>query len=263
MRAAGVRTETWDDEHGTYEDITFYLTDLPYDANERVHDTGQVEIKGYIGNFVLGKNSTLTINEGASVQMKKVNTGSGSIEAELIVQGILNVLGIVEGGFIDINNSGSVTGNGTIRSAELDLDPEGTMSADLLLNKSALTINGNRTITPPMLKDSTIYLKGSDITVPELNVSGVSLIGVNTIPDLLYQNKYNIRDINVSSGSSLKIICNDHLYGDDLYSRLLEDSYLEISGKITGGPVDVLGGGVWYTGNQTEILPAVPELRFP
>ena len=259
ISVAGVRTETWDDEEGIKEDVTFYLTDLPYDANQPVHDNGRVEITEYVGNVVLGNNSTLTIDQGASIQMNKISTGFNSIEAELIVKGVLNVLGIVEGGFIDVKNSGSVTGNGTIRSAEVDMDPEGTMSTYLLLDKSGLTINGDRTIIPPMLKDSVIYLKGSDITIPELNASGVSLIGVNTTGSTSSSGNYSIGDITISSGGSLEIICNDHLYGDDWYSRLLEDSSLEISGKITGGSVHVLGGGVYYTGNQTDILPVVPD----
>ncbi len=258
ISVTGVRKEVWDDENGLKEDVTFYLTDLPHDANNPVHNNGNVEITEYIGNVILGKNSTLTIDKGASVQMKKINTGLKSIEAEMIIKGVLNVLGIVEGGFIDINDSSSVTGNGTIKSAEVNLHPEGTISSDLLLDKSGLTINGDRTIIPPTLKDSVIYLKGSNITIPELNSSGVSLIGVNTTANTSYTNKYNIRDITVSSGGSLEIICNDHPYGDDLYSRLLEDSCLEISGKITGGPVHVLGGSVSYTGNQTDILPVVP-----
>ena len=258
ISVAGVRTETWDDEEGIKEDVTFYLTDLPSDADDPVHYNGRVEITEYIGNVVLGKNSTLTVNEGASVQMKKISTGFKSIEAELIVQGVLNVLGIVEGGLIDINNNGSVTGTGTIRSAEVDLAAEGTISSKLLLDKSGLTIKGDGTFTPPTLKDSIIYLKGSNITISELNASGVSRIGVNTNNSTSYTNKYKIGDITISSGGSLEIVCNDHSYGDDLYSRLFEDSNLEINGKIAGGPVYVLGGGVRYTGDQSDILPVVP-----
>lgn len=262
ISVAAVRTETWDDEEGIKEDVTFYLTKLPPDANNPVHDNGRVEITEYIGNVTLGENSTLTISEGASVQMRRISTGFESIEAELIIHGVLNVLGIVEGGFIDINSGGSVTGNGTIQSSDLDLGSEGTMSADLLLDTSGLTIskgkNDSRTIIPPMLKDSVIYLKGPNITIPELNASGISFIGVNTINSPSYS-KYKIGNIKISSGGSLEIICNDHPYGDDLYSRLLEDSCLEISGKITGGPVHVLGGRVWYTGNQTDVLPTVPD----
>ena len=259
ISVAAVRTETWDDEEGIKEDVTFYLTDLPYDANHETHYNGQVEIAEYVGNVVLGQNSSLTINEGASVQMNKISTGIKSIEAELIVQGVLNVIGIVEGGFIDVKSSGSVTGNGTIRSAEVDLDPEGTISSGLLLDNSGLTIKGDGTFTPPALKDSIIYLKGSDITISELNASGVSRIGVNTNYGSSYTNKYKIGDITISSGGSLEIVCNDHPYGDDLYSRLFEDSHLEINGKISGGPVYVLGGGVWYTGDQKDILPVVPD----
>ena len=262
ISAAAVRSEVWDDENGIGEDVTFYLTDLPYDANMPVHDTGHVEITGYIGNVVLGKNSTLTIDQGASIQMKKIKTGFESIEAELIVQGAMNVLGVLEGGFIDVKSGGSVTGNGTISSAEIDLDPAGTVSSDLLLDKSSLAINGDRTITPPMLKDSIIYLKGSAITIHELNVSGVSRIGVNTLDhhNPSYSSIYKIGNITVSPESRLEIVCNDHPSAalTEGYSRLVEDSRLEISGKITGGPVNVLGGSVWYTGKQTDIFPVVP-----
>ena len=258
ISVAGVRTEVWGDENGEHEDVTFYLTDLPYDANDPSHPAGHVEITRYIGNVVLGKNSTLTIDENASVQMKKMETGFDSIEAELIVKGALNVLGVLEGGFTDVSGSGSITGNGTIRSAELNLSPDGTISPELLLDKSGLTINGNRTIIPPNLKDSIIYLKGSDMTIPELNASGVSRIGVNTNEDPARPNRYIVSDITVNSGGSLEIFCNDHIYADDLYSRLVEDSCLEINGNITGGPVYVLGGSVRYTGNKTDKLPVVP-----
>ncbi|MBR3124006.1 MAG: hypothetical protein IKF42_01035, partial [Mogibacterium sp.] len=258
ISVAGVRTEVWGDENGEHEDVTFYLTDLPYDANNPSHPAGHVEITRYIGNVVLGKSSTLTIDENASVQMKKMETGFDSIEAELIVKGALNVLGVLEGGFTDVSGSGSITGNGTIRSAELNLDPDGTISPELLLDKSGLTINGNRAIIPPNLKDSIIYLKGSDMTIPELNASGVSRIGVNTNEDPARPNRYIVSDITVNSEGSLEIVCNDHIYADDLYSRLVEDSCLEINGNITGGPVYVLGGSVRYTGNKTDKLPVVP-----
>ena len=155
------RKETWsgEDTDGPVTDVTLYTTDLPVDCENPVHDLGTVEIEEYVGSVILGENSTLTIDEGASVQLKKIRTGFSYIEAELVVKGALNVLGVLEGGFIDINNGGSVTGNGTVRSANVNLNPGGKISEDLLLEKSGLSVHGNdRSITPPKLQDSAIYL---------------------------------------------------------------------------------------------------------
>ncbi len=260
--ALAVRTELWsgEDTDGLVSDITIYSEDPPSDFNHPVHENGTVETVGYTGKFVLGKNSTLTVSDGASIRLKKISTGLSSVAAELIIQGALNAAGIVEGGFVNISDSGSVSGNGTIRSSEVTLDPAGKISEDILLENSGLTIKGDRTITPPQLKDSIIYLKGSTITIKELTASGVSRIGVETIGNA-YGNSYTIGDITLSSGSRLEVVCNDHQSAAyDAYEipRYLEDSFLTVSGAITGGAVYVLGGCVKYTGTQTDNIPVVP-----
>ena len=255
------RTELWDNEDGEVTDVTLYTTNLPSDANQPVHWGGIVDIEGYIGSVVLGKNSSLTIDKGASVQLKKIQAGLSYFEAELVVEGALNVLGVLEGGFTSINNGGSVTGDGTVRTANIDLNPGGTISKNTLLEYSGLSIIGNnRSIVPPRLKDSIIYLKGSRINIPELTVSGKSRIGLRTTEDLSYYDACRIGDITLSPGSVLEILCNDHPYVTDsnLESRYVEDGYLEIYGSIVGGAVNVLGGFVEYTGSNADNLPSVP-----
>lgn len=259
--ALAVRTELWsgEDTDGLVSDITIYTEDPPSDFNHPVHENGTVETEGFTGKFVLGKNSTLTVSDGASIKLKKLSTGLSSVAAELIIQGALNAAGIVEGGFVNISDGGSISGNGTIRSSEVTLDPDGKISEDILLENSGLTIKGDRSITPPQLKDSIIYLKGSTITIPELTASGVSRIGVETIGESY--GLYTIKDIILSSGSSIEVVCNDHqsaAYDFSEVPRYLEDSFLTISGAITGGAVYVLGGCVIYTGAQTDNIPFVP-----
>ena len=104
-----------------------------------------------------------TVNTGALIQ------GRSSLEAELIVKGLLTVKGVLEGGYVDVSNSGTVKGNGTIHSASIDLEPNGYISALpdlsgrlLTLDDCQLTIKGDdRSLNTPLIKDSTIYLKGS------------------------------------------------------------------------------------------------------
>lgn len=257
------RKELWDGEgtDGPVTDVTLYTTDLPVDCENPVHDLGIVEIEEYVGSVILGENSTLTIDEGASVKLKKIRTGFSHIEAELIVEGALNVLGVLEGGFINIKDNGSVTGNGTVMSADVDLGSGGTISKDLLMERSGLSVHGdNRSIIPPKLQDSAIYLKGSLIDIPELTASGKSWVGLSTSDTLSYSVMNKIGNITLDPGSTLDIVCNDHPYIDDQIrrSRYVEDGGLMIYGSITGGAVNVLGGFVEYTGSNTDNLPAVP-----
>ena len=262
--ATGVRTETWYEE-GSEEpvkDVTYYTGDLPYNVNESQHN-GFVDVEAYVGSVRLGANSTLTIEDGASVQLKKIKTGLSYIEGELFVKGVLDVEGTLEGGYVDVGDGASVNGNGTILSSGINLNAGGSLSTGLLLDKCGLSVLGeDRSFTPPPVKDSIIYLKGSRIAIPELNASGVSRIGVTTIGVTGGNySKCEIGNITLGQESSLEIVCNEHSYApyhEDL-PRLVEDSFLTISGKITGGPVNVLGGFVEYTGTGAGIVPVVPD----
>jgi len=262
--AMGVRTEAWYEEGSDepVKDVTYYTGDLPYNVNESQHN-GFVDVEGYVGSVRLGANCTLTIEDGASVQLKKIKTGLSYIEGELFVKGVLDMEGTLEGGYVDVADGASVTGSGTILSSGINLNAGGSLSQGLLLEKCGLSVLGEgRTFTPPPVKDSIIYLKGSRITIPELNASGVSRIGVITIGVTGGgYSKCEIGDITLGEGSSLEIVCNEHSYApyhEDL-PRLVEDGFLTISGTITGGPVNVLGGFVEYTGTDVAIVPVVPE----
>ena len=279
LSALGVRTETWwNDDAEEQEDVTLYTEDLPYDANIPNHNSGQVEIKGYAASVVLGENSTLTIEDGASVVLKTVNTGAmiqgrSSLEAELIVKGLLTVKGVLEGGYVDVSNSGTVKGNGTIHSASIDLEPNGYISALpdlsgrlLTLDDCRLTIKGDdRSLNTPLIKDSTIYLKGSRINIPTLKATGTCYLGVEVMDGgILGQltNSSTVGNILMDQGSDLNIVCNEHpyvAYGNNDVPRYVEDCYLTISGSITGGAVNVLAGCVEYTGPGTGVIPAVPD----
>ena len=262
--ATGVRTEIYSEEGSEelVEKVTYYTDDLPNNVNEPQYG-GTVEVEGYVGSVRLGANSTLTIANGASVQLKKIRTGLSYIEGELFVKGVLDVEGTLEGGYVDVGDGASVNGNGTILSSGINLNAGGSLSTGLLLDKCGLSVLGeDRSFTPPPVKDSIIYLKGSRIAIPELNASGVSRIGVTTIGVTAgTYSKCEIGDITLGEGSSLEIVCNEHSYApyhEDL-PRLVEDGFLTISGTITGGPVNVLGGFVEYTGTDAAIVPVVPE----
>lgn len=262
-----VRKETWfDDEAEDFvTDVTLYNTDLPSGGSNAAHAGGDVDIEGFFGSVTLGKNSTLTIEEGASVKLKDIKVDFSSIEAELIVQGVLNVLGVLDGGFVDIKDGASVNGDGTVRSADIDLKPDGKISKKLTLENSGLSVNGDGDFTPPKLKNSIIYMKGSQVNIPELIASGVSRISVKTSGPLSYVSyggSYTIGNITMEKGSTLEIVSNDHRvapeYDGDM-PRYVEDSFLTITGMITGGAVNVLAGCVSYTGEETDVLPSVPD----
>ncbi|MBQ3428352.1 MAG: hypothetical protein IJH28_01100 [Mogibacterium sp.] len=235
------------------------------------------EIVEYGSRVIIGNNSTLTVGEGASVSMKKqksqiphVGVGEVMIEAELIIQGAVSVLGMIEGGFIDIENGGSLSGTGTVKSAEVCLEPAGNL--DVSLDESTLTIKGNedgsaRTVAATTINNSIVYMKGSGIDLRNMNVSGSSTLSVDANEP--YDSRFNkVGNITLSQGAKLDIAVNnyDNMVNngtgyDDLLNLRdgLKDSYLEIYGIIKGGAVSVLAGCVRYTGTQTEVYPAVPE----
>lgn len=269
LSSMGLRKETWypDDASEPSTEVTRYLTDMPYDANHPVHDNGNVEFESYSAKFVIGKNGSLSIQDGASVRFNKIEIPSTyglpiNLTGELVVQGILEVIGILENGLIDISKDGSLKGNGTVRSAEINLDPAGSLSKDIILDKSGLTVHGNyASIVLPQLHNSNLYVKGFGITIPELNVSGISRISIDT-GKLIGISSCKIGNINLTQGSRLEVLSNDHQVtplNDNEDPAFLEDSCLEISGLITGGAVHVLAGCVEYTGNIAGILPVVPS----
>lgn len=234
------------------------------------------EIVEYGSRVVIGNGSTLTVGEGASVSMKKIKSqlphigvSEVTIEAELIIQGAVNVLGVIEGGFIDIEDGGTLSGTGSVKSSEVCLEPKGNL--DVSVEKSTLTINGNsdgsiRTASATV-NDSIIYLKGSGIDLANLNVSGSSTLSVDARE--YDDDPFNkVGNITLSQGANLDIAVNTYDNGIDNgtgYDNLvnlrdgLKDSYLEIYGKIKGGTVSVLAGCVRYTGTETDVFPAVPE----
>ena len=259
LGAAAVRTESWVENGQPKEEVTVYTNDVPFEAFDSVHD-GMVELKGAVASVVLGKNSTLTVDSEASIVLKSVQIGIGTECAELIVQGILDIEGVVEGGFVTLDEGGSVTGEGTLQSTEVTLNPQSSLSTSVLLDNSRLRINGDgMTVTPPKLKDSIIYLDGQSITIPLLNASGTSYVGMNTLDE--NGGFCSIGDINLDSGSTLNVVCNNHEYvpyttGE--LPRYVEDCVLTIRGSITGGTVNAYAGLVEYTGTQTDNLPIAP-----
>lgn len=234
------------------------------------------ELVEYGSRVIIGNGSTLTVSEGASVSMKKlksqmphIGVGEVTIEAELIIKGAVNVLGVIEGGFIDIEDGGTLSGTGSVKSAEVCLEPKGNL--DVSVEESTLTINGNadgsvRTASATV-NNSIIYLKGYGIDLANLNVSGSSTLSVDTRD--YYSDHFNkVGNITLSQGANLDIAANNYDNSTDIgtgYDDLvnmrdgLKDSYLEIYGAIKGGTVSVLAGCVRYTGTQTDVYPAVPE----
>ncbi|MBQ6621470.1 MAG: hypothetical protein IJH75_01385 [Mogibacterium sp.] len=272
LGAMVIRTEEWLPEDATEieTDVTRYTTDVPDGANEPVLGNGPVDFQDVGARLVIGKNATLTVNDGASVKlMEIVNNATNylpyTLKSELIIRGILDVKGVVEGGCVNIEEGGTLTGTGKVLSSEVDLHPAGNLSEDVLLEDSALTVhafgNDNWRSVSAKIKDSVIYLKGTNINIPELIVSGVSRLCVDTATFSFCK----VGDITLTKGSDLAILANEHdywsndRYGEGIPDRLLEDCGLEIYGKISGGTVSVLAGCVEYTGSQTDVLPAVPD----
>ena len=270
LGSAIVRTETWYDD-GEQTDVTVYTDEMPHDAYNSSHG-GNVEMEGHVGSVTIGADSTLTIDENATVTLKENTAIVGIVlttfKAKLVVQGILCLDGDVEGGSIDVSDGGKVTGDGTISSAQVDLESGGTIAQEVLLDNSSLAILGSGTVTTPRIKDSIINLKGGDTTLPQVNASGTSYIGVNSefagTSDVEGSGagSYTIVNITVNDGS-LNIVCNDHNYAvftSNEEPRYIEDCFLTISGTVSGnGKVNVLAGRVDYTGTGKDNIPTAPE----
>lgn len=278
LNAMCVRTETWIPE-GSDEpvtDVTIYTTDMPAGSAYPTHPNGTVSITDCGSRLVIGKNSTLTIDSGASVHLNGLRTQNAYLDvrnpkvvAELIVQGALNVAGAIEGGgFIDVQDGGTLSGTGTVKSAEVDLKPAGKLSVPL--EDGILTIqpnaDGSSRVAAPTVKDSIIYLRGSNIFLSDLNVSGSSILSIDTETPANLTN-HKVGNITLSPESNLDITVNkyDDVSGQGYFDEQLEssrdgltDAFLEITGKIIGGTVSVLAGYVKYIGTDPDVIPLVP-----
>ena len=220
----------------------------------------------YGARVIIGNDSTLTVDTGGTVELMTVEDGwNNLIDAELIVQGVLSVNGTVQGGYIDIQSGGNVTGTTHIKSSTVHLQPNGNLSNKVRLTDSSVYVyknpdNSARTVNLSVY-NSNIFLIGSGIAIDSLTAAGSSTLSIDT------NGAYSrVGDITfVGSGGTLDIVHNDHPYvhsgelWESFPERLLEDCRLEINGKITGGQVRVLAGCVNYTGTNPVVLPTVPE----
>ena len=283
LNAFGIRKEYYysyeEDDYVT--DIDLYKDFVSWEKLKRVHDDGQVELEGVVARLVLGGESSLTIDDGATVRVEQITTNAPGIDFEpvasaLVIYGDLNNNGVIEGGFVDeengevtvggfvdVNAGGNLYGTGTILSSDVTLNAGGHLSENILLDTSGLTINGDNMTVSAQIKDSVIYLKANNIVLSELLVSGTSWIGTDSDGAGLgtYYQSCKIGDITSTSGGNLEIVCNDHAYmeGHNSGARYVEDTYLTISGKITGCTVSVLAGCVEYSGDKKNPIPEVPS----
>ena len=277
LGAMCIRTETWtpDGSDEPVTDVTYYMTDMPAGSGNPAHANGTVRITDCGSRIVIGENSTLTVDSEASVHLNKLRTQNAYLDTnipiiagELIIQGAMNVIGVVTGGYIEVQDGGSLSGTGAVKSAEVELQPAGNL--DVPLEESILTVNSNadgsdRTVALTV-KDSTIYLRGTGIDISKLNVSGSSTLSIDT-RNSEYDPYNKVGNIALSQGGNLDIAVNkyDHVgvghYNEEEFNNErdgLTDSYLEIYGGVTGGTVSVLAGCVKYYGPQFSTLPAVP-----
>ena len=275
LSVMSVRTETWtpEDSEEPETNITRYTEDLPIDVLDPTHANGTVELQDYASRLVMGKNSSLTVEDGASLKLNEIESSSiyglsSTVKAVIEIQGILNINGTLEGGYLDIidggkltdvNENDSSTQGGMLLSAEINLNPGGTLQKDLLLKNSSLVITGHQNTASVNIEDSAVYLTGTYINIPELNAAGNSYVGIGRFhkdgsSEFAF---HEIGNINVRDGDTLSIIANEHEYLD--VGIRVDDCSLTISGSITGGTVSVLAGIVTYTGTNMNNLPAVPD----
>ena len=267
----GIRTETWqpEDAREPVTDVTLFTTDIPDDADQPVHH-GEVQIKVASSKLTLGSNSTLTVDDGASILLREIRRQTlrepSRIESGIDVQGSLTIEGRLEGGNIDVKSGGSLLGtdSATLRSSSVNLNLGGNLSEDILLDGCSLTVagptDGTRRVISANIKDSTVYLKGRSIYVRDLRVAGTSRLGTDT-NDRPF-GVCELGNVTFSQGGRLEVCANDSSYWDsDLEDtpNLIEDCRLEISGTITGGTISVLAGCVEYTGTRTDTIPVVPD----
>ena len=268
LSALGIREETWtpDGADAPVTEVSLYKDTIPWEDFHASHDNGTVEIQGYASRLVLGENSSLTIEDEASLRLEKITstmTTSDSIPTAsgIIIKGNLNIDGVAEGGVADLENGGALTGSGSLRSAEVNLYAGGNLSESLSLDDCSITINDGMRISPK-ISGSVIYPLAQGIYLENLNVSGTSWIGIDTAAaDGRYASVCDLGNVTFAEGGSLEIVCTDHAYIPDHNdpARYVEDGYLRINGEITGGTVYVLAGCTEYTGPRTENLPVVPQ----
>ena len=116
LSVMSVRTETWTPEESEEPEtnITRYTEDLPIDVLDPTHANGTVELQDYASRLVMGKNSSLTVEDGASLKLNEIESSSiyglpPTVKAVIEIQGILNINGTLEGGYLDIIDGGKLT----------------------------------------------------------------------------------------------------------------------------------------------------------
>ena len=269
LNATAIRKETWksDDEEGLVTDVTTYKGIVPWEALNPFHYEGIVKLEGTVSRLILGNNSSLTVDNEASIHVEQITTNAIGIDfkpmsSDLVISGTLNNNGVIEGGHVDVNNGGNLCGSGTVLSSEVTLNAGGELSETILLDTSGLTITGEGMTVSAQIKDSAIYLKASNIYLSDLIVKGTSWVGndpVDGVGSGFLRGK--IGNITGSSGAALEIVCNDHSF-DPIFDdapRYVSDCYMTISGTITDCTVSVLAGCVEYSGAKKENIPSVPS----
>ena len=269
LNATAIRKETWysDDEEEFVTDITRYKGIVPGEDLNPFHYEGTVELEGTVSRLILGNNSSLTVDNEASIRVEQITTNAIGINfkpmsSDLVISGTLNNNGVIEGGHVDVNNGGHLCGSGMVLSSEVTLNAGGELSETILLDTSGLTITGEGMTVSAQIKDSAIYLKASNIFLSDLIVKGTSWVGDDPLDEAGSGFRHGkIGNITGSSGAALEIVCNDHSFDPifDEAPRYVSDCYMTISGTITDCTVSVLAGCVEYTGAKKENIPSVPS----
>ena len=261
-------TETWVGKNGTETSVARYKDSIPWQDFEPKHDGGTVTAETITSKLTLGKNSTLTIKSGGSVKVERITTtviqkGFKNTASTLITGGTVNVNGTLEGGFLEVKSGGSLKGSGTVQSSDITLNAGGSLSKDLLLEDCDLSVSDGMTISPKV-KNSTVILNGSGITLSEVNVSGTSYVGTDRrkTSDIEYDNSFGtssnvLGNVKSSDNGVLGIVCNEYPHEASFgeAANHLEDCCLTMNGTISGATVAVLAGYVGYTGAKTNSLP--------
>ncbi|MBQ7583105.1 MAG: hypothetical protein IJT24_00705, partial [Lachnospiraceae bacterium] len=270
LGAMAIRSETWmpDGSDAPETEVRIYKNNVPWEDFDPVHENGTVEMKSAAARLTLNGNSSLTVENKATVKLEEItSTAMGrdfiSTASAMDIKGNLTNDGTIEGGFINILDGGSLKGNGKVILSETDLKRGGMLSEKLKFEMSGLTVSGDGMSVKADIKDSVLYIKGSGVKLDDLTVSGTSYIGINSEGTSGYSQGYHIPeigDVRFPGGGSLDIVCNNHPYvpGGNDPARYVEDCRLKVTGTVTGGKIRVLAGITEYTGSSMDSIPVVP-----
>ena len=248
--AMAVKKEIYIDDTGKE------LTDIHYYVNENssVVTTpdhgGTVTIETTAAQLTIPATSSLTVAEGAAVNLHEINYYNSKTVSKLTAGGTLNLFGTICGnkGTVAVQGGGILAGSGSVSDAFVYLDVTAATSDQIrYMTDNVIASVSSEKNWNPILDNSTLILQNVDTALGSLSVSGRSCIA--------YRKNTSVGSIAIADGGVLELLAT---------GSIKDDAAMTLNGAVTGGSLRfgsgrfVIGAGCTITSN-TGITSSVDE----